>query len=133
MSSSLTKKFPQLFFYLLILSLKAPSMTSFYLQFFTKFSPINTFSLPSHSLSKAFIDNFILSLIFHQIPSNFLEFLLFSLPLPQISLHSSFATPNFHLHVGMIYYVILCPYLLSFSSYNNVIFRIFTCSIYFCR
>ena len=29
--------------------------------------------------------------------------------------------------VGMIYYVILYPYLLSFSSYNNVIFRIFTC------
>ena len=28
--------------------------------------------------------------------------------------------------VGMIYYVIVYPYLLSFSSYNNVFFRIFT-------
>jgi len=34
---------------------------------------------------------------------------------------------KFYERVGMIYYVIWCPYLLSFDSFNNVIFRIFTC------
>jgi len=33
--------------------------------------------------------------------------------------------------IGIIYYVILYPHLLNFGSYNNAIFRIFSCFICF--
>jgi len=43
-----------------------------------------------------------------------------------LPLRSNFVNDAPFIDVGMIYYVILYPYLLSFSLYNNVIFRIFT-------